>query len=70
MNIQIYSNATLCTERISEYIQMPHIYRMNILIYFYGRNSTNTNTNNINYPKIYECISVHIGTGKMALIQI
>ena len=46
-NIRIYLDATLCTERIFEYIRMPHIYQTNIRIYLYARNSTNTNTNNI-----------------------
>ena len=46
-NILIYSHATLCTEWISEYIRMQHIYRTNIQIYLYSGNSTNTNTNNI-----------------------
>ena len=32
-NIRIYLDATLCTEWISEYIRMQHIYRTNIRIY-------------------------------------
>ena len=46
-NIQIYSYAILCTERISEYIRISHIYRTNIRIYLYAEISTNMNTNNI-----------------------
>ena len=42
-NIQIYLDATLCTEQISEYIWMPVIYRKNIQIYSYSGNNTNTN---------------------------
>ena len=49
-NIQIYSDAVLCTKQISEYIWMPHIYRTNIQIYLYLENGTNTNTNNIQGP--------------------
>ena len=32
-NIRIYLHATLCTEWLSEYIWMQHIYRTNIQIY-------------------------------------
>ena len=39
-NIWIYSDATLCTEQISEYIWMEHIYWTNILIYSYSGNRT------------------------------
>ena len=46
-NIRIYSDATLCTEWISEHIRMQHIYRTNTQIYSYSGNSTNMNTNNI-----------------------
>ena len=46
-NIWIFLDATWCTERISKYIQMQHIYQTNIKIYSYAANSTNTNTNNI-----------------------
>ena len=46
-NIRIYSDATLCTEWISEYIRMQHIYWTNTQIYSYSGNSTNRNTNNI-----------------------
>ena len=51
MNIQIYLDATLCTEQTSEYIRMQHIWRINIRIYSYSGNSTNTNTNNIRLSK-------------------
>ena len=47
MNIQIYLDGTLCTERMYEYIRMLHIYQTNIRTYLYSRNSINTNTNNI-----------------------
>ena len=43
MNIRIYSVATLCTKQISEYTRMRHIYRTNIRIYLYAKNSTNSN---------------------------
>ena len=46
-NIRIYSDATLCTEQISEYIWKQHIYRTNIQIYLYSGNIKNTNMNNI-----------------------
>ena len=46
-NIPIHSDATLCTERISKYIQMQHISWMNIWINLYSGNSMNTNTNSI-----------------------
>ena len=42
-NIRIYLEATLCTEQISKYIWMQHIYQTNIRIYLYSGNSTNTN---------------------------
>ena len=48
-NIRIYSDATLCTERISKYIRISHIYRTNIQIYSYVGISTNTNTKNIQW---------------------
>ena len=41
-NIPIYSDATLCTKWISEYIQMPHIYQTNNWIYSYAGYSPNT----------------------------
>ena len=47
MNIRIYSDASLCTKRISKYIRIPYIYRTDIRIYLYSGNSTNMNTNNI-----------------------
>ena len=47
INIWIYSDGTLCTERIAQYIWMQHIYRTNIRIYSYSRKITNMNTNNI-----------------------
>ena len=46
-NIRIYLDATLCTQWISEYIQMQHIYQTNIRIYLYSENNTNMNANNI-----------------------
>ena len=44
------SDVTWFTERISEYIWMPHINQTNIRIYSYPGNDTNTNTNNIQGP--------------------
>ena len=58
-NIRIYSDATLCTEWISEYIWMQHIYRTNIRIYLYPRNSTNRNTNNI-WGSFYSNIRIFV----------
>ena len=46
-NFLIYLDATVCTEQISEYIWMPNCYRINIQIYLYFGNSTNTDMNNI-----------------------
>ena len=60
-NIQIYSDTALYTERISEYIHMRHIYRTNIRIYLYSRNSTNTNKNNIRgsfYSNIWKFVLI------------
>ena len=57
-NIRQYLDATLYTERISEYIRMPHIYRMKIRIYSDAGNSTNTNTNVIR-GQYYSNIHIH-----------
>ena len=40
---RVYSDATLSTEQISEYIWMPYIYQKRRSIYSYSRNSMNMN---------------------------